>query len=312
MRVAVVGAGIAGLSCGAFLSVDNEVVVFDEGRSPGGRTTSRKVGAARFDAGAPWFEAKSDAFKTTLAGWQQLRVASPYAPVFSDDSEKPEGELWVGVPGMNAIARELSGMVQLRWSTPVSRVERVDEGFKLFGRGEPLGVFERVVCAVSATDAKELVRASGLDGAVFETVKTESVWAATVEWSAPAKASWSAGRWRKGMLEAAVKESGKPERDPGERWVVYGSSEWSIERATAKAADVATQLAEELGRRIEADGAPSARAFQWLDAHVKTPAGRATIELGGVLFCGDWCAGGGVEGAWKSGMLTAQKVARGD
>jgi hypothetical protein len=53
-RVAVVGAGIAGLNCAArLMSQGYPVEVFDKGRGPGGRASRRREGGWRFHHGAP-------------------------------------------------------------------------------------------------------------------------------------------------------------------------------------------------------------------------------------------------------------------
>ena len=57
MRVAIVGAGIAGLSCALRLQGgDHHVTLFDKGRGAGGRMSTRRVetpaGTAAFDHGA--------------------------------------------------------------------------------------------------------------------------------------------------------------------------------------------------------------------------------------------------------------------
>jgi predicted NAD/FAD-binding protein len=52
-RVAVIGAGIAGLSCARTLTDHAiDVVVFDKGRSPGGRMATRRADGFQFDHGA--------------------------------------------------------------------------------------------------------------------------------------------------------------------------------------------------------------------------------------------------------------------
>lgn len=312
MRVAIVGAGISGLSCASFLRDDTQVVVFDEGRAPGGRTTTKKVGVARFDVAAPWFEASSEGFRAVCAKLSGRKTIARFEPVWAPGSEAIEDELWVGVPGMNAIARELAGEVELRWGTAVTRVLREAEGFRLFGRSEELGVFERVVVAVSAADARAFVRESKLDDSAFANVKTASQWSVACEFPAEVNCGFNAGRWRDGKLRLAVRETSKPEREGGELWTAYASTEWSEAHATMKATDVATEIAEVLKEKLSTGLNPSARAFNWSDASVVTPAGKPTVEIDGVLFCGDWCVGGGVEAAWKSGVLTAQRVVRGD
>lgn len=57
MRIAVIGAGIAGLACADELRRhDHPVTLFDKGRGPGGRMSTRRLdtpaGQASFDHGA--------------------------------------------------------------------------------------------------------------------------------------------------------------------------------------------------------------------------------------------------------------------
>ena len=63
MRVAIVGAGLAGLMAGRTLAeAGHEVVLLDKGRSPGGRLATRRIGAATLDHGAQFFTVRSEAF----------------------------------------------------------------------------------------------------------------------------------------------------------------------------------------------------------------------------------------------------------
>ena len=57
MQIAIVGAGMAGLSCATRLAaLGHELVLFDKGRGPGGRMATRRVEAdgtmLRFDHGS--------------------------------------------------------------------------------------------------------------------------------------------------------------------------------------------------------------------------------------------------------------------
>ena len=60
MQIAIVGTGMAGLSCATRLAaLGHEVALFDKGRGPGGRMATRRVEAdgtlLRFDHGAQYF-----------------------------------------------------------------------------------------------------------------------------------------------------------------------------------------------------------------------------------------------------------------
>ena len=95
MRIAIVGAGIAGLSCAHALQADgNTVTVFDKGRGPGGRMATRRVdtalGTIAFDHGAQYFTARDPAFVQTVVRWSEESVAARW-PAAGDDA-------WVGTP----------------------------------------------------------------------------------------------------------------------------------------------------------------------------------------------------------------------
>ena len=74
MRIAIVGAGIAGLSCALRLQdAEHDVTLFDKGRRPGGRMASKRVTAMgpsfAFDYGAQHLTARDPDFVAQVARW---------------------------------------------------------------------------------------------------------------------------------------------------------------------------------------------------------------------------------------------------
>ena len=81
--IAVVGAGIAGLTAARACAAKGHVVtVFDKGRHPGGRVSTRRVpdAALEFDHGAPFFEARSEVFQRQVHDWQGEGVVAEWSP----------------------------------------------------------------------------------------------------------------------------------------------------------------------------------------------------------------------------------------
>ena len=122
-RVAVVGAGISGLTAASRLARGGcAVTVYETGRGPGGRTSTRRAGPDgagwQFDHGAQYFSAKDPAFRAIAEEWRADGLVAEWAGTFGalDAAtgtfvrEAPEGtkERWVGTPSMNAVAKGLA------------------------------------------------------------------------------------------------------------------------------------------------------------------------------------------------------------
>ena len=122
-RVAVVGAGISGLTAASHLARGGcAVTVYETGRGPGGRTSTRRAGPDgagwQFDHGAQYFAAKDPAFRDIVEDWRAEGLVAEWTGVFGtldattgtfvreDVSETKER--WVGTPSMNAVAKGLA------------------------------------------------------------------------------------------------------------------------------------------------------------------------------------------------------------
>ena len=122
-RVAVVGAGISGLTAASHLARGGyAVTVYETGRGPGGRTSTRRAGPDgagwQFDHGAQYFAAKDPAFRAIVEDWRAEGLVAEWTGVFGtldattgtfvreDVSETKER--WVGTPSMNSIAKGLA------------------------------------------------------------------------------------------------------------------------------------------------------------------------------------------------------------
>lgn len=74
VRIGIVGAGMAGLSCAQELRrKGHDTVSFDKGRGPGGRMSTRRIDTppaqTAFDYGVQYFTVRDPAFVTQVATW---------------------------------------------------------------------------------------------------------------------------------------------------------------------------------------------------------------------------------------------------
>ncbi len=66
VTIAVIGAGLAGLTLARMLQGQAEVTIFEKSRGPGGRMAHRRRGAFDADHGAQYFTARSPAFRALI------------------------------------------------------------------------------------------------------------------------------------------------------------------------------------------------------------------------------------------------------
>lgn len=112
-RVGVIGAGLAGLAAGGALAADgHEVVLFDKGRSPGGRMATRRIGAATLDHGAQFFTVRTAALAERVARWEADGLVHVWSHGFGPE---PDGHPRYAVRGgMNALAKHLAVGLDVR------------------------------------------------------------------------------------------------------------------------------------------------------------------------------------------------------
>ena len=118
MRVVIVGAGLSGLTAARKLSdAGHLVVVFDKGRSPGGRLATRRIGSSRFDHGAQFFTIRSDAFAALVQPHLNSGLVFEWCRGFS---AKGDGYPRYAVrAGMSAWAKALAVGLDVRCDTLV-------------------------------------------------------------------------------------------------------------------------------------------------------------------------------------------------
>ena len=115
-RIAIVGGGIAGLTCARALQErGEEPVIFDKGRRAGGRVSTRRgQDGVTFDHGAMWLDVGERYAARLLREWQDAGVVARWDGRFATIVQ---GELrpdlsartrWVGTPKMSSLGRHLS------------------------------------------------------------------------------------------------------------------------------------------------------------------------------------------------------------
>ncbi|MEO9131478.1 MAG: NAD(P)-binding protein [Sphingomonas sp.] len=308
MKIGIVGAGMAGLACAdALKHQDHDVTLFDKGRGPGGRISTRRVetplGEASFDHGAQYFTARDPAFRRLVADWADRGLAARWQPAGA--------EAWVGVPGMNAIVKTMADGHRAHGSSLVQGLARLDHGWQLLGDGLSTDAFDAIIVAVPAEQAATLLGSHDLGLARHALMaRSQPCWTAMFVLDAPLDTQRLVLR-DQGVIGWAARNSAKPGRTGPETWVVQANGGWSSDAIEASPAWVEEQLlaalADALGIAIPVPIASLSHRWRYaLSAGIGGgPLWNPELRLG---VCGDWLVGPRIESAWLSGRALARAV----
>lgn len=315
--LAVIGAGLAGLRCAALLAEAGYAVsVFEKSRGTGGRLASSRLGDLTTDLGVPFIETRQASLQQWLS--QHPDSAQCWQPSQTDFTLQapqvdPARELWVGVPRSSVLTRLLSAGVTLHTETRVSVVWPDRQGVLLRDEhAEVLGHFDKVVIATPAPQAVPLLDALQSCQARAAAISLRPAWvlALVLEQRPESLAQIDLIEGQHPEFKRILRESSKPGR-AGEIWTLQASQEWSEAYLSLSGETVMHEL---VASWVALTGDPvkvlGYRAHRWLYCDVNS------VETTQALWdadravgvCGDWLAGGGVDGAWQSGTALAQMI----
>ncbi|MFD2642404.1 NAD(P)/FAD-dependent oxidoreductase [Pseudomonas japonica] len=319
--IAIIGAGIAGLSAAQALQKEGLTVhLFDKGHGSGGRMASKRSEVGALDLGAQYFTARDRRFVEQIQQWQEKGWVAEWKPQlynYRDGQLTPspdEQVRWVGVPRMSAITRGLLKDVTVNFSCRITEVFRGKQYWHLQDtEGCSHGPFSRVIVAVPAPQATPLLAATPKLAAAAAGVQMEPTWAVALGFDTPLDTPMQGCFVQDCALDWLARNRSKPGREEHlDTWVLHATSAWSKQHIDLQKETVIEQLLGDFAELVGcAVPAPSfSLAHRWLYAR---PAGNH--EWGvladadqGLYACGDWCLSGRVEGAWLSGQEAARRL----
>lgn len=321
--IAVIGAGIAGLTVARELSRVHRVTVFEKSRGYGGRVATRRAGPFQFDHGAQFITAQASAFRTFLdhcrdagviANWPVSFVEMRRNRVAARRQWGDDYPHYVGVPGMNAIGRHLAAELDVRLETPVHAVARDGKRWLLYGDAqERLGGFDWVITTAPAAQTAELFAPTSLAAQAGE-VRMQACYALLLGFSEAPDLDWQAALVHDADISWVSVNSSKPGRPAEPALVVHSTNQWATEHHDDQPETVQRHLAAELLEvtGVDAGAATFAALHRWRYANVDRHDGDpyALDPEQRIAACGDWFVRGRVEGAFTSAMALADRLAR--
>lgn len=333
MHIAIIGSGLAGLTCARQLQAQgNTVVVYEKSGDVSGRMSTRYTELGGFDHGAQYFTATSDPFKKEVAGWRRAGWAAPWnGKLVSLDhgvakavgrSADGATQRLVAVPGMSAVGQQLAQQLEVRTEHLVRRIEPHGRQWLLAVQSETVpidataGPFDAVIAAVPADQAIPLLEPVPKFAKQAARARSAPCWALMLGFHDSLGLGYD-GAWVQGSRLAWIaRDASKPQRRPGEHWVGHASKEWSIEHLEDDPERAREKLLKAFHEATGSQVQPIyAAAHRWRHAQAVQPLPGdclwdARLRIGA---CGDWFGAGlegsgRIENAYLSGLALAAAV----
>ena len=316
-RVAVIGAGLAGLVLARALSESHDVTVSEKSRGVGGRLATRYAGDFEFDHGAQFFTARTAAFREFLGPLIDNGHIAPWKARFAEFSgpEITSSRHWdedyphyVSVPRMNAIGKTLAPGLDIRTGARVIGTERAKAGWRLTIEAMP---DERVTAEADwlfvtapLAQARELLAGQdGLESAIGERTML-GCYALMLGFEDALVLPFDAALVREADISWISVNSSKPGRGPSPTMVVHATNRWAEANMEQDTDDVLAHMLDEVSRvtGLDANAAVHKAVQRW--RYANAPKARGATHLldreNRFGVAGDWWIRGRVESAFSS------------
>ncbi|MEL6374113.1 MAG: FAD-dependent oxidoreductase [Pseudomonadota bacterium] len=272
-RVAVIGAGLSGLTCANVLQRQGfHVHTFEKSRGLGGRMATRRREGFTADHGAVFADVRWDlpeveggageAWAAMLvdletlgaaARWEASGSASESASGQASGSAPAEAsQKVVGMPGMSSFVRPFVHGFEVNTAVEIAAIASAPTGFTLRDNADQsYGPFAHVVVAIPAAQAGALWATCGVDGdkaAALSAIAMTPCMVAMIAFDGRLEGVEDVRANPAPNLALMVRNSAKPGRagsghePPGDVWVLHADLAWSRAHLDHSKDEIAAEL----------------------------------------------------------------------
>lgn len=312
-KIAVIGAGLAGISLAKNLAAFADITLFEKSRGTGGRMSARRREQFSFDHGAQFFTARSEPFQSEISNAIDAKAIVEWIPkiVNLELGAKPFKREWFephycGTNGMNSLAKHMAADLNILHETLVTRLERKSGSWHLINEHEQaIGPYDWVVSAVPAPQAVDLLPNSFVKTNNVEEAQFSSCFAMMLGFEDSISLNFQAAVITHPVLAwLSTRDSSS--------FLIHSRNDWATKHIEADPDWVKSVMYEafnELLPRINRQ--PGHRDLhRWRYAKCEQSLGHDYLLDSDeqIAVIGDWCRGGRVEDAYVSGYELAQKL----
>jgi hypothetical protein len=321
-NIAIIGAGLSGLTLATILKDYADITIFEKARGVSGRMSTRRAEPYFFDHGAQFFKTRSDAFRSFISPmikggiierWDARFVEFENNNIVQRRQWGAKNPHYVGVPGMNAIAKYLSRGLDIRLGTRVLSMQKKQHKWHLTDdQGNKLGDYDWVISTIPATQAAELLPPSLSCHSTIKKTKMKGCFSLMLGFEHDLQLEFDAALVRDADISWISVNSSKPARNDAYCLLVHSTNQWADSHMDDDRNQVLADLCQKTSNIIGHDMsmAHHKAVHGWRYANIEKQSGDSYFidRKEHVGVCGDWFIQGRVEEAFTSGFGLANKV----
>lgn len=321
LRIAIIGAGLAGTTLASSLADKADVKVFEKSRGIGGRMATRYAGIFEFDHGAQYFTARTPAFQDALqplltggqvAEWPG-KIVTLTAGKTASETEKTD-PIYVAKPRMNVLPKAMASDLDVVTKCQINELVRDQDGIWTLSdnEGNVHGPFDWVVSTAPHVQTAALFPEAVSFADVLARTKMSGCFSVLLGFDDRPPVDWSGAKVEGSPLGWIGINSDKPGRETSPSIVIQTTNDWAEANLERDPDEVSGLLTDELRTLTGIDVSTSKHMslHRWRYAHTPNAAGEACLldPSMNLAACGDWCLGGRVECAFTSARALAEAL----
>ncbi len=315
MKIAIIGAGMAGVTAALDLQAQGHTVeLFEKSRGPSGRMSTRQNPPWQADHGAQFFTAKSTAFQVQVANWCEQGIAALWSGTIANQGSRKPINRYVGVPRMNALVAALCKPLTLHLTFTLSAIQKLGHQWQLVSleNGPHPECFDSIIFAIPSPQLTPFMAHFPASWQpIIQASEYAPCWTIMAGYSTPLALPFDARFMDESVLSWVARNHSKPERTGPETWTLHASAAYSREHLEAEPESV-TQTCLNAFYELGAPQPEWVQTHRWryaLANNTLAPADHALWDNSAQMgLCGDWLADGRIEGAWLSGKHCADRL----
>lgn len=323
-RVAIIGAGMAGLTLAKALSSHASVRIFEKSTAVGGRMATRRIGGVSFDHGAQYFTLRDPRFRSLLdraiadgaaERWNADIVSLPATPAdgpATASAPRQSEARYVGAPSMKALPAWMAKDCDIAFNVEIASITGTPRNWILKTETGDIGPFDWVIATAPAPQSARLLPSTFGHRDTLQNTAMNACFTLMVTLRAGAGTPFAAARLDDPVLSWISRNDRKPGRGEQPCLVANASPHWSDAHIEAPLDGVKAEMLGALRRYVPLDAGEAAGAVlkRWRYANVARPAGRPFLldPERHLACCGDWCIAGRVEAAFQSASQLADAL----